>query len=96
MEPWGFDIADIVTEEGAGPVLVLHGEKDAIVPVAWGRYIAGKLPAAEATFDDTEGHVWLIHARLGDVLQRLASNTPPSSPVGDVRDSIEPVQRDFL
>jgi len=38
------------------PLLIMHGEQDAIVPVAAGRWLAEQLPAAHVHFADACGH----------------------------------------
>ncbi|WP_167632154.1 alpha/beta fold hydrolase [Mariprofundus ferrooxydans] len=38
------------------PVLLMHGEQDAIVPVAAGRWLAEQLPGAQAHYADACGH----------------------------------------
>lgn len=50
--PWGFDPADI-----AVPVLVVHGERDSMIPAAHGRWLAERCPRSELWIRPDEGHV---------------------------------------
>lgn len=54
-KPWGFDPAAI-----AVPTLLWHGELDANVPVAMGRYLANAIPGCRATFVPDAGHLIYI------------------------------------
>jgi pimeloyl-ACP methyl ester carboxylesterase len=68
--PWGFDPGAI-----AVPVLVRHGEQDRFVPPAHARWLAERIPAAEAWIAPRDGHLtlyehavpgvqdWLLQAR---------------------------------
>jgi pimeloyl-ACP methyl ester carboxylesterase len=62
VAPWGFDVADI-----AGPVLLLQGREDLMVPPQHGRWLAEHIPGVEAEFSDTEGHIALLVNRVPDV-----------------------------
>lgn len=64
--PWGFDLDDIDQ-----PVVVVHGERDASVPVACGRYLAERLPAAKSKFLPEEGHLSAAVAVESDVFEKL-------------------------
>ena len=37
-EPWGFDVSDVALDTGS--VWLWHGEKDGVVPVTWGWFVA--------------------------------------------------------
>lgn len=57
VTPWGFDPADVTCE-----VQLWHAEKDRMVPIAEGRYLAGRLQRCEPHFigGDDEGHGTLL------------------------------------
>jgi pimeloyl-ACP methyl ester carboxylesterase len=65
--PWGFDLEAINV-----PVLLWHGERDRNVPVAHGRYVAGRLPNCRATFYPDEAHLSLLLNRHGEMLGALS------------------------
>jgi pimeloyl-ACP methyl ester carboxylesterase len=56
---WGFDLTRIDR-----PVLVVHGADDRFVPIAHGRWLAERIPGAEAWFDDENGHLTLLAHRV--------------------------------
>ena len=59
----------------AMPALVLHGTEDPIVPVEWGRELAGALPASRLVVYEGCGHNYLVevaHQANGEVLDFLA------------------------
>jgi pimeloyl-ACP methyl ester carboxylesterase len=59
---WGFDVGAIDR-----PVLVVHGADDRFVPIAHGHWLAGRIPGAEAWFDDENGHLTLYEGRVLEV-----------------------------
>jgi pimeloyl-ACP methyl ester carboxylesterase len=61
ITPWGFDVTRISV-----PVLLLHGGQDRAVPVSHGRWLASRIPGAEAWFFDDEGHA-LREGHIADV-----------------------------
>jgi pimeloyl-ACP methyl ester carboxylesterase len=64
--PWGIDLPAIVQ-----PVQLWHGERDATVPVAHGRYLAQTLPHCRAFFFPQEGHFSLPILRMEEILGSL-------------------------
>ena len=60
---WGFDPADVRV-----PVHMWHGDTDENVPIEMARHLAERVPGAELTVVAGEGHLSLVHRRLGDVL----------------------------
>lgn len=66
------------------PLLVLHGERDTIVPVAMGRALLEAAPGpAEGFFPPQGDHVDLYDHGAGPVLLRfLARHLPPAAPGG--------------
>jgi pimeloyl-ACP methyl ester carboxylesterase len=57
--PWGFHLQDIRIR-----IHLWHGEKDRIVPLEMGRYMAKTLPDCCATFYSDEGHFSIILNRI--------------------------------
>ncbi|NES16825.1 MULTISPECIES: alpha/beta fold hydrolase [Micromonospora] len=55
VAPWGFR-PDQVTP----PVLLLHGERDGIVPATHGAWLAGRCPAAELRRYPEDGHISVL------------------------------------
>jgi pimeloyl-ACP methyl ester carboxylesterase len=62
VKPWGFDLGDIDR-----PTLLLHGDDDRFVPVAHGRWLAGRIHGAEARVGGVDGHLTLIERRMREV-----------------------------
>jgi pimeloyl-ACP methyl ester carboxylesterase len=62
VAPWGFDLGAI-----AVPVLVRHGEQDRFVPADHGRWLAGRIPGAEARITAADGHITLYRAAIPEV-----------------------------
>jgi len=86
--PWGFKPQDIRPH-----VQLWHGEADALVPAAHGRYFATTLPNAAAKFLPGEGHFSLPIKHMDRILRGLAGDhtegfnnakhfaeTPPRAP----------------
>jgi pimeloyl-ACP methyl ester carboxylesterase len=53
------------------PTLLLHGERDRMVPSAHSEWLAARLPSAELWLEPGEGHVSVLR-RAEDALQWLA------------------------
>jgi pimeloyl-ACP methyl ester carboxylesterase len=49
------------------PTLVVHGEDDRFVPVTHGRWLAERIPGAEARVLPGDAHLTLIERRVPDV-----------------------------
>jgi pimeloyl-ACP methyl ester carboxylesterase len=64
--PWGFAPEDVTV-----PVRVFQGTADALVPEAWGRALAARIPGATITCYSGEGH-FIALTRRRDVLDYLA------------------------
>jgi pimeloyl-ACP methyl ester carboxylesterase len=62
VRPWGFDVSSIRV-----PVLVWHGEQDRFVALAHGRWLAERIPAAEARLEADDGHLTIFARRIPDV-----------------------------
>jgi pimeloyl-ACP methyl ester carboxylesterase len=62
LSPWGFDLGSIEV-----PVLIRHGEQDGFVPTSHARWLAGRIPRAEALITAQDGHLTLYGQALPDV-----------------------------
>lgn len=60
VSPWGFDPADV-----GPPVLLLHGDRDGIVPVAHGEWLSRRCPAAELWRYPDDGHISVLTHAVG-------------------------------
>ena len=56
VRPWGFDPASIQV-----PTLLLHGERDGVVPPAHGRWLASRIPGAELRLTPDDGHISVLN-----------------------------------
>ncbi|MCP2308801.1 alpha/beta fold hydrolase [Kitasatospora paracochleata] len=65
VHPWGFDPARITA-----PLLLLHGERDRVVPAAHGAWLARHCPGAELRLTPEDGHVSVLTG-AADALARL-------------------------
>jgi pimeloyl-ACP methyl ester carboxylesterase len=70
LGPWGFDPGSIDR-----PTLLLHGEDDRFVPVSHGRWLAARIPAAEARIGAGDGHLTLIERRMREVNDWLLAHS---------------------
>jgi pimeloyl-ACP methyl ester carboxylesterase len=66
--PWGFAPEDVTI-----PVRIFQGAADALVPEAWGRSLAARIPGATMACYPGEGH-FIALTRRRDVLEYLADN----------------------
>jgi pimeloyl-ACP methyl ester carboxylesterase len=62
VSPWGFELGDIRV-----PVQLWHGAEDRFVPIAHGRWLAGRIPGVEAHLSEEDGHLTIQIGRIGDV-----------------------------
>ena len=56
VNPWGCDPRGITV-----PVLLLHGDRDGIVPVSHGRWLAAHCPTAELRLAEGAGHISVLN-----------------------------------
>jgi len=64
--PWGFDLRHIRL-----PVRLWHGEKDVVVPVSMGHFLANNIPGCKAQFYPDDGHFSLPFSRMREILAAL-------------------------
>jgi pimeloyl-ACP methyl ester carboxylesterase len=65
--PWGFDPAEVQTE-----VRIWHGTQDRNSPPVMARYVADRLPRAELTWLEGEGHISAARNHGHEILDDLA------------------------
>ncbi len=73
VAPWGFAPEDVTV-----PVRVFQGTADTMVPEAWGRDLAVRIPGAELTLYPGEGH-FIALTRRREVLAWLAGRPDGAS-----------------
>ena len=56
VTPWGFDPASIRV-----PTLLLHGERDGMVPASHSRWLASRIPGAELRLSPDDGHISVLN-----------------------------------
>jgi pimeloyl-ACP methyl ester carboxylesterase len=56
VAPWGFDPATITA-----PVLLLHGERDDVVPSTHSQWLANHCPTAELRLSPEDGHISVVN-----------------------------------
>jgi pimeloyl-ACP methyl ester carboxylesterase len=57
VAPWGFEPAEIIA-----PTLLVHGNRDRIVPSAHGEWLARHCPSAELRLQPDDGHISVLRA----------------------------------
>ena len=67
VREWGFSLDQIRI-----PVSVWHGDQDAMVPFAHGKWLARHIPRARAHLLSGDGHLTLISSRFGEIMRDLA------------------------
>jgi pimeloyl-ACP methyl ester carboxylesterase len=71
LRPWGFDLGTI-----RAPTLLVQGAHDLMVPPTHGRWLAARLPDAEARFEPDEGHLSLMLDPVQEVHRWLLQDRP--------------------
>ena len=66
VRDWGFSLDQVTI-----PVSVWFGDQDAMVPRAHGEWLAAQIAQAQAHPLPGEGHLTLVHARIGEILHDL-------------------------
>jgi len=64
VQPWGFDVTAI-----DGPVLMVHGDDDRMVPASHTRWLADHVPGAELRLSPGVGHVSVLQAEAEAALE---------------------------
>ncbi|WP_188187275.1 alpha/beta fold hydrolase [Nonomuraea sp. SYSU D8015] len=72
VSPWGCDPGQVTQ-----PVLLLHGERDRVVPSPHGEWLARHCPGAELRLYPDDGHISVLHA-APDALEWLHANAGPA------------------
>ena len=62
---WGFEASEISV-----PTFLWHGEADTVVPTAFGRWLADRIPDCRTRFIPGAGHFWIV-ANGAEVMRRL-------------------------
>lgn len=70
VRPWGFDLTAI-----SGPVLMIHGEEDRMVPAAHTRWLAGHVPGARLRLSPGMGHISVLSAEAEAALEWIRVGT---------------------
>ncbi len=73
--PWGFDPGQV-----RAPLLIVHGERDRILPSSHGKWLAGRCPTAELWLRPDDGHISVLSsaaAALGWLRSHAAAPEPP-------------------
>lgn len=60
--PWGFDPITISV-----PVQIWHGSEDMFVPFQHGKWLASRIPGAEAHLEEGEGHISIFEKRISEI-----------------------------
>jgi len=68
VKPWGFELDEIRV-----PTLLWQGVQDKMVPVAHGRWLAGRIPGVAAHISEEDGHLSIAVNRLGEIYDWLAA-----------------------
>lgn len=66
--PWGFKLEEIPKDI---PVMIIHGEKDTIVPIEIGKYVAMHIPHCYSRFYSDGTHFTTAVNHLRDILEKL-------------------------
>ena len=69
--PWGFKLEEIPENV---PVMLIHGEKDEIVPIEIGRYVAAHIPHCYSEFYPDGTHFTTSVYHLPQMLKRLLNH----------------------
>ncbi len=72
---WGFEPSEVSV-----PTFLWHGEADTVVPAAFGRWLAERIPDCRARFIPGAGHFWIV-ANGAEVMRRLTD--PAAGAVSD-------------
>ena len=82
------DVTDLLPTIGA-PTLVLHPERDLIAPVAWGRFLATRIPRAEFVALDSDVDLICVSDVIDDMGEEIDSFIRRSVLVADPTPAVE-------
>lgn len=68
MQDWGFDLQQVRSK-----VVIWHGARDEMIPIAMGAYLSNQIPATEAHFCEHDGHFLLLN-RASQILKQVAGS----------------------
>ncbi len=72
---WGFDVAKVTA-----PTLLIHGERDRLVPSSHARWLASRIPDARLQLSPHDGHISVLHV-APDALEWLLRRAPEAESV---------------
>jgi pimeloyl-ACP methyl ester carboxylesterase len=77
VAPWGFDPAQV-----RAPVLLIHGDRDRMVPRSHSQWLAGRIPTAELRLLSGDGHISALAGAPAALewLRAIVTNEPASAP----------------
>ena len=73
VTPWGFDPAAIT-----GPVLLVHGGRDASVPSSHSAWLAERIDGAELRIGPEDGHISILTTQAVPALEWIAQTEAPA------------------
>ncbi len=83
------DVTDLLPTITA-PTLVLHPERDLIAPVAWGHFLANRIPRAEFVALDSDVDLICVSDVIDEMAEEMESFIRRSVPVADLTAAVEP------
>jgi pimeloyl-ACP methyl ester carboxylesterase len=72
---WGFDVAKVTA-----PTLLIHGERDRLVPSSHARWLASRIPDAQLQLSPHDGHISVLRV-APDALEWLLRAAPEAESV---------------
>ncbi|MEV0380995.1 alpha/beta fold hydrolase [Nonomuraea sp. NPDC050643] len=75
VTPWGYDPRKV-----GAPVLLVHGDRDRVVPASHGRWLARHCPAAELRTHPGDGHISILRQAEAALDWLVSRPTPGAAP----------------